>query len=282
MNVIPGTTDKSVYIYLQDAVTGGPYTTESGYDSFYLDYIRDGAAADTNQANAAALASATAAHADNKVFHCGNGLWRLDYEDGAFAAGVNHVLLQVRHSSNGFLAASRVVDLGVWATATGFATPTNVTDARDHIETHGDSGWITAAGFATPTNVTDARDSIKGADGDDLKAISDELDAAKGATFDGGTDSLEAIRNRGDSEWITAAGFATPTDVTALGDLDIDSTGTPMTLKKAIEAIVAAVLGKAAHDAANRQVSFKGRDGSTEIVEITYGGEGVRTAVTVN
>ncbi|WP_321377091.1 hypothetical protein [Trichococcus shcherbakoviae] len=63
-----------------------------------------------------------------------------------------------------------------WATATGFstldadgvraelatelgridaavssrATPTNVTDARDHVESHGDTAWATATGFATP------------------------------------------------------------------------------------------------------------------------------------
>jgi hypothetical protein len=40
------------------------------------------------------------------------------------------------------------------------------------------------------------------------------LEAIKGATFDGDTDSLEAIRDRGDSAWITATGFATPTNIT--------------------------------------------------------------------
>jgi hypothetical protein len=39
---------------------------------------------------------------------------------------------------------------------TGFATPTNVTDAVTAIETYGDTKWLTATGFATPTNVTDA------------------------------------------------------------------------------------------------------------------------------
>ncbi len=62
-----------------------------------------------------------------------------------------------------------------------------------------------------------------GADGDTLEDLSDEiagvsagdateakqdtiiasLTAAKGATFNGATDSLEAIRNRGDSAWVT-------------------------------------------------------------------------------
>jgi len=35
------------------------------------------------------------------------------------------------------------------------------------------------------------------------------LTAMSGATFDTGTDSLEALRNRGDAEWITATGFST-------------------------------------------------------------------------
>jgi len=52
-------------------------------------------------------------------------------------------------------------DNTAWNTATGFATPTNVTDARDHIESHGDTEWLTANGFATLTNVTDARDHIE-------------------------------------------------------------------------------------------------------------------------
>ena len=111
MQIKPGAADVSVYFFLQDAVTGGAYTTESGYDSFYLDYVRDGAALDTNQCNASALAGATADHADNKVFHCGQGLWRCDFEDAAFAAGVEHVMLLVRHSGGSFLSAPVRVDL---------------------------------------------------------------------------------------------------------------------------------------------------------------------------
>ena len=36
-----------------------------------------------------------------------------------------------------------------------------------------------------------------------------------GGTFDPATDSLEALRDRGDAAWITATGFATPTNITA-------------------------------------------------------------------
>jgi len=39
---------------------------------------------------------------------------------------------------------------GSWATATGFATPTNVSDSTAAIEAHGDAAWSTATGFAVP------------------------------------------------------------------------------------------------------------------------------------
>ena len=42
-------------------------------------------------------------------------------------------------------------------------------------------------------------------------ALEATLTAIKGATFDTGTDSLEAIRNQGDSAWVTATGFSTHT-----------------------------------------------------------------------
>lgn len=40
--------------------------------------------------------------------------------------------------------------------------------------------------------------------------LSGDIDDLKGATFDPSTDSLEAIRNRGDAEWVTGAGGAPP------------------------------------------------------------------------
>jgi hypothetical protein len=41
---------------------------------------------------------------------------------------------------------------------------------------HGSGAWTTATGFATPVNVTDAVTSIKGADNDTLKTLSDQID----------------------------------------------------------------------------------------------------------
>ena len=46
--------------------------------------------------------------------------------------------------------------------------------------------------------------------------IPDRLTGIEGATFNTATDSIEAIRNRGDAEWITAAGFNTTTPPTVV------------------------------------------------------------------
>jgi hypothetical protein len=55
-------------------------------------------------------------------------------------------------------------------------------------------------------------------------ALEATLTAMKGATFSGSTDSLEAIRDRGDAAWITATGFATPTNITAASGVALAAT----------------------------------------------------------
>lgn len=70
--------------------------------------------------------------------------------------------------------------------------------------------------YDPPTNAEMVARTIASAD----YALEATLTAMKGATFDTSTDSLEAIRNRGDSAWATATGFSTHSAadvVTALG-----------------------------------------------------------------
>lgn len=53
-------------------------------------------------------------------------------------------------------------------------------------------------------------------------ALEATLTAIKGATFNGATDSLEALRDRGDSAWTTATGFATSAALTTVeGKVDV-------------------------------------------------------------
>lgn len=47
------------------------------------------------------------------------------------------------------------------------------------------------------------------------------LTVIKGATWSASTDTLEAIRDRGDAAWITATGFATPTNITAASGVSL-------------------------------------------------------------
>jgi hypothetical protein len=57
--------------------------------------------------------------------------------------------------------------------------------------------------------------------------LENHLTDIKGATFSGATDSLEAIRDRGDAAWVTATGFSTLTaaDVNAEVDTAISDAG---------------------------------------------------------
>jgi hypothetical protein len=57
--------------------------------------------------------------------------------------------------------------------------------AADLQSAHGSGSWTTATGFATPTNVTDAVTSIKGADNDTLKSLSDQIDGLSTGTGSG-------------------------------------------------------------------------------------------------
>lgn len=73
---------------------------------------------------------------------------------------------------------------------------------------------LTAFGFTAAANVTQvAGEAVNGVD--DFKAdvgelaLEETLTSMQGATFDTSTDSLEAIRNRGDAAWITGGGSGT-------------------------------------------------------------------------
>jgi len=90
--VYKGSTDVSVVIRIIDSTTGAPETAvehdESGID---LQYRREGAA--STAITEAALAALTTAHTDGGLEHIGNGYYRLDVPDAAFAAGVTGVLI---------------------------------------------------------------------------------------------------------------------------------------------------------------------------------------------
>lgn len=65
----------------------------------------------------------------------------------------------------------------------------------------------------TPSNIADIISTLGSPNGAsvsvDIAAVKNDTALMKGATFDTATDSLEAIRDRGDAAWDTATGFST-------------------------------------------------------------------------
>jgi hypothetical protein len=108
---------------------------------------------------------------------------------------------------------------GNWLTATGFSTHS----AADVVTALGTGTTLTAIPWNSAWDAevqSECTDALNAYD----PPTKTEMDAAfteiKGATFSGTTDSLEALRNRGDAAWTTATGFSTHSAadvVTALG-----------------------------------------------------------------
>lgn len=144
------------------------------------------------------------------------------------------------NGASGFVAiiadtAAILVDTGTTIPATltamsgaGFLTGT---DSLEAIRNRGDAAWTTGAGGdATAANQVTIIADIAAVKADTAAILTDTgttlpatFTSLMGAGFLTGTDSLEAIRDRGDVAWITGAGAATWTDAeknqirTALG-----------------------------------------------------------------
>jgi len=100
MNVTGGNTDVTTYFQLRN-VADGTDATGKTITAFDLSYTRSGAAT-AAKVDATALAAADSAHADNKMIEVdatdAPGLYRVDWPDAAFAAGVRVVILTVKHA----------------------------------------------------------------------------------------------------------------------------------------------------------------------------------------
>lgn len=68
---------------------------------------------------------------------------------------------------------------------------------------------LAAASYATAAALATVDGNVDAILVDTGTTLEGHLTDIKGATFSGATDSLEAIRNRGDAAWITATGFST-------------------------------------------------------------------------
>lgn len=88
-----GSTDVSLYFVMRDSTNHAPKTdvTITDIDIYY----QEQGAAQSAKADLTALAAADSAHADNKGFHCGNGLYRIDWPDAAFDGGMSKTVILV-------------------------------------------------------------------------------------------------------------------------------------------------------------------------------------------
>lgn len=99
MIVAAGSTDVTTYFVLRLAADGTELTGATITD-MDLQYVRSGAAPSA-KVDATALDAANSAHADNKAIEIDGtdqpGLYRVDWPDAAFAAGVDEVILTVKY-----------------------------------------------------------------------------------------------------------------------------------------------------------------------------------------
>lgn len=127
-----GSTDKIRYVSLVNHITGAPMLNYT-ISNIYGQYTREGKAPSTRTAMTA-LASGNAAHTDNRAYQVdptgSPGLYRIDWPDAAFSAGVNSVILAV--SATGCLPAFEQIDLESYNRADLYNKTVDVeTDTQD-------------------------------------------------------------------------------------------------------------------------------------------------------
>lgn len=90
MLLINGDIDVTTYFVLKDSINHVPKADITVTD-LDLYYVEDGTAISV-KVDASALAAADSAHADNSAFNVGYGLYRIDWPDAAFNAGIGKVV----------------------------------------------------------------------------------------------------------------------------------------------------------------------------------------------
>ncbi|MCK4625013.1 MAG: hypothetical protein KAV00_06870 [Phycisphaerae bacterium] len=101
MIVKAGSTNVTTYFVLRTAADGTALTGAT-ITNIDLQYVRSGAAPSA-KVDATALAATDSVHGDNKAFEIDGtdapGLYRVDWPDAAFAAGVREVILSVKYAT---------------------------------------------------------------------------------------------------------------------------------------------------------------------------------------
>lgn len=182
-----------------------------------------------------------------------------------------------------------------WVTATGFSTldaagvrsavglasanlDTQLADLPTVAEF--EARTLVAASYATAANLA----TVAGYIDTEIGTIITHLTDIKGATFDGSTDSLEALRNRGDAAWVTATSV-TVSDKTgfklASDGLDAVTVETGLNARQALS-IIASATGGVLAGAGTTEITIAAAGvPATNRITATVTAAGNRTAVTL-
>ena len=141
-----GSVDRSVDLYIIDATDGTPEVgvlfNTAGID---LKYRRDLSA--VVSITEATLAALTTAHTDGGFLEIGNGVYRLDLPDAAWATGADHVT--IFGTVTGMIVLPVTVQLVAYDPESALATPTNITAATGVV-----LSGVTHTGAVIPTVTT--------------------------------------------------------------------------------------------------------------------------------
>lgn len=152
MHIEPGTANVSISIYCRDA--DGDELTGKVAANFTLTYHRPGAAAVAiSLSNLAAL---TTAHTDGGIKEIGNGEYRLDVPDAAFAAGVTQVSIQ--GAVGGGYVLGYPIDLYTQSGTGTYACTWTVNDGTTALQGATVSFWL--AGVLRGTGTTNASGQV--------------------------------------------------------------------------------------------------------------------------
>ena len=122
-----------------------------------------------------------------------------------------------------------------------------VATALGNLETHGDSTWATATGFATPTNITAGTITTVTTLTGHTPQTADNNTILANATY-----GLAALKTHGDSDWITA----TSTTVSDKTGFKLASDGLDLVTAWTTD-ITGAVSGNSTHSAANVKTAIE-------------------------
>ena len=207
--IVAGASNQSTIVRFLDSVSGTPVTLVTGDTSgMGLWYRREGGSK-SDITPVTTLSTVNAAHSASGLVYIGDGYVRIDPVDEVWAAGTDGVMI-------GGCATGMVV-VAAYHPFTGIHPATEFTEARfsslDNIDGKATSAVVTMAAIKTQVD-----EGLSGIDLDNLLSASGAAgDVATGSlwgqllTTDGdftnyvkGTESLQAIRDRGDTDWLTA------------------------------------------------------------------------------